>query len=411
MTSLHHTSALNSLDPADPQLSDLEPLRNSIAGARIVGIGEGAHFVREFTLARARLLRYLVEQCGFTSLAFELGYTEATKLNPWLAGDGTDADLPELARPLTLAVFGELLRWLRSYNRGRSAVLHIVGIDLPTTLNLSPDLDAVAAYLRELDPPSVALLDDVLPAADEITGGSAVVSASQWSALGVARQESLSAGLARLSLRLRAMGPLYLRSGRRRDYAAACRHVASAVHTDYQLRAMSDFFAGNGLPCDPSLREYYLATTVQEQLAAPDTRIVVVAHNNHIQKTPVTFDGELAALPMGHYLAQSLGEGYRAVALTHTGDRVPEMAFPAADSPVGFTVNDVELAAPQPGSVERALVDAGLGDSITLTDLRKSEFTFTAIRSQSAVVDTDLHQAFDAVLSSPTATRDATVTF
>jgi erythromycin esterase len=32
----------------------------------VVGIGESAHYVREFYLLRHRLLRFLVQWCGFT---------------------------------------------------------------------------------------------------------------------------------------------------------------------------------------------------------------------------------------------------------------------------------------------------------------------------------------------------------
>jgi len=325
MTSLNGTVTVNTLDPADPQLSDLEPLRDALAGARVVGVGEGAHFVAEFTLARARLMRYLVEQCGFTTLAGELGASEAAAVNPWLAGEGDDTDLPQLAVPLTVGVFGQLLRWLRDYNRSRSTPLQVNGIDLPNTLTLSPDLARVRSYLNSVDPPTAALLDDLRPLAGRITGGSAVVSAPRWGTLSTAEQDALTAGLARLSLRLRTMAPLYIDRAGPDSYATACRHLSAAVHTDYQLRAMNDFFAGKGAPGDPSLREHYMA--------------------------------------------------------------------------------------PSDGSIEKALVDAGLGDSITLTDLRVSAPVFHRIRSQSAMMDIDLRQAFDVILASSAATRDETVSF
>jgi erythromycin esterase len=146
MSSLIGTVTLNTLDPSDPQLSDLEPLREALAGAHVVGVGEGAHFVEEFTLARARLLRYLVEECGFTTLALECGHAEAAAINPWLAGEGDDDGLPQLVGPLTVGVFGQLLRWLRDYNQSRPKPLQINGVDLPNTLTLNSDLARVDAY-------------------------------------------------------------------------------------------------------------------------------------------------------------------------------------------------------------------------------------------------------------------------
>ncbi|MEU6784235.1 erythromycin esterase family protein [Nonomuraea angiospora] len=407
-----HTTVLNTLDPADPVLDDLEPLRDVVGDAQVVAVGEGAHFVREFNLARARLLRFLLERCGFTDVAFELGSADAAAVNAWLAGEGDEADLLRLAGPLTRGVFGELLRWLRHYNRSRSRPVRIVGIDLPNTLTLRPDLDPVAAYLRLVDPDLDDLVAGVLRAADEIAGGSAAVSAPAWGALDPAFRDSLTASLSRLSLRLRALEPLYVSRADQHRYDTARRHLDAACHTDYMLRAMNDLFSGAGLPGDTSARDRYMAAAVQWQLerAGTGARVVLVAHNNHIQKTPVTFGGHLAGLPMGHYLARDLGPRYRAVALTHTADRVPEMIVPAEGSPVGFTLDVVSLDAPAPGSVEGALVDAGLGGAVTLTDLRTGP-PLDRIRSQSATVDTPLRQAFDAVVCTPTATADSSTMF
>ncbi len=413
MTFRNHTAVLRTLDPAEPSLADLEPLRAVVAEARVVGVGEGAHFVREFTLARARLLRYLLEECGFTILAFEMGASEAAALTRWLAGEGDDADLPQIAGPLTVGLFGALLGWLRRYNRSRSHPLQIAGIDLPNTLTLSPDLQPVSQYLRVVDPAAATLLDDILPIAHEITGGSAATSAPQWGVVDSTRQDALTAGLNRLSMRMRALEPEYLARSNPDQYADASRHLDAACHTEYMLRAMNDLFSGTDLAGDTSIRDYFMATTVRRHLAAAGqhARIAVVAHNNHIQKTPVCFDGKLTALPMGHYLARALGSDYRTVALTHTGARVPEMTFPADHSPVGFTVEDVDLPDPAPGSVERAILDRGFGGEITLTHLRAAEFPLTSIRTQSAAMETDLAEAFDAALVSPTATRDETVAF
>lgn len=86
---------LATLDPAAP-LDDLEPLRSIIGSARVVGIGECAHHVREFYLLRHRLLRFLVERCGFTAYAFEAPYVGARPINSWVHGGG--GDLAELSR-------------------------------------------------------------------------------------------------------------------------------------------------------------------------------------------------------------------------------------------------------------------------------------------------------------------------
>ncbi|TDE48504.1 erythromycin esterase family protein [Nonomuraea mesophila] len=411
-----HITVLNTVDPDEPLLDDLHPLRAIVEDARVVAIGEGAHFVHEFTLARARLLRYLLEHCGFTVVALEMGSGDAAAVNPWLAGEGDEDDLSQVAGRHTVNLFGELLRRLRRYNRDRSHPVQIVGIDLPNSLTLLPDLDPVAGYLRMVDEGITDMVAGLLRTAGAITGASAAASAPRWASLDPADQESLTAGLARLSLRMRALEPLYVARSDQHDYDVARRHLEAACHTDYMLRAMNTLLSGSGLPDDTSIRDHYMALCVTWHLErlGPDDRVIVVAHNNHIQKTLVTYDGYPTALPMGHHLARGLGRHYRAVGLTHTAGEVPDMVWPAEDSPVGFTIEPVRLDAPPPGSLERALVDAGLAAGVTLTDLRSPDPEVRAldsIRSQSATMDTPVAQTFDAVLCTPTATTDPTTTF
>lgn len=77
-----HATTLTTLDPHAP-LDDLAPLGEIVGDARVVAIGENAHFVEEFSLARQRLLRMLAEQCGFTVLPSSLGLA---KRSPWTIG-------------------------------------------------------------------------------------------------------------------------------------------------------------------------------------------------------------------------------------------------------------------------------------------------------------------------------------
>jgi hypothetical protein len=75
-----HAITADSLDPRAP-LDDLEPLGELIGDARVVGIGESAHYVREFYLLRHRLLRFLVERCDFSVYAPEAPFTQARAID------------------------------------------------------------------------------------------------------------------------------------------------------------------------------------------------------------------------------------------------------------------------------------------------------------------------------------------
>lgn len=398
---------LTTLDPHAP-LDDLALLREIAGDARVVAIGENAHFVEEFSLARQRVLRFLAEECGFTVFAYEFGFSEAFALDRWLRGEGDD-DLAAVNSSAAEWGSAGLMHWLRQHNTDSGHPLRFVGIDVPEAGGaLRPALEPVAEYLREVDPDSLPLVEVALDISDRFCGGSAAAAAPAWAQLDVATQNALTAVLARLLLRMRGIEPLCVDRSDQARFDVARRQVEAACHTDYMFGAMSALFAGQGIVADTSVREIYMAESVRWHLDNSGGRIVLAAHNNHIQKTHVEFDRALTAFPMGQHLARMLGDDYRSIAVTHTADHVPEM-YPDASAPVGFTLSEATLPAPEPGSVEAALVDAGLGGEITLTDVRGS--AFTGIRTQSAVLHTPIADAFDAVLSVPTVTRDPSVRF
>ncbi|SCK17966.1 erythromycin esterase family protein [Streptomyces sp. WMMB 322] len=415
-----NVSTLTTLDPRQP-LDDLEPLREIVGDARVVAVGENAHFVEEFFRARQRVLRFLAERCGFTVFAFEFGFSEAFSLDRWLQGEGDDADLANVSRSAAEWGSADLMHWLRRHNRAGRHPLRFAGIDLPEAGGaLRPALEPVADYLREADPGALPLVDAALEISDRFLdgAGSGAAAAPAWAALSSAEQDALTASLARLLLRLRAGEPLCVSRAGRGPFGIALRRVEAACHTDHMFRAMNGLMSGQAMAADLSVRETFMAESVRWHLdhAGPDARIVLASHNNHIQKTAVEFDGVLTALPMGQHLRRMLGRDYRSVALVHTSDHVPEM-YPDPAAEVGFTLADARLEDAGTGSVEAALVDAGAGDAITLTDLRPSPHDaerkplLQRIRTQSSVLSTPVPEAFDAVLAVPEVTRDRTVRF
>ncbi len=81
----HPVRSLTSGDFSD--LRFLEPL---LAGRRVVQLGESGHGVREFNLAKVRLIRFLHEEMGYDVLAFESGLLEC-----WLADQAVAGTPPE----------------------------------------------------------------------------------------------------------------------------------------------------------------------------------------------------------------------------------------------------------------------------------------------------------------------------
>ncbi|MGV9383973.1 erythromycin esterase family protein [Nonomuraea sp. NPDC003707] len=399
---------LTHLDPEAP-LDDLKPVRDIIGDARVVAIGENSHFINEFSLMRRRILRFLVEHCGFTVLAFEYGFSEGFPLDAWAQGEGTDDDLSaHLAEAIPVGV-DEPLRWMRRHNATAGVPVRFAGIDIPAAGgSLLPALAPVADYLREIDPETLPAVQAAMRMAESFAGASAASAAPAWTRLATAEQDALSAVLMRLLIRFRAVEALYVSRGDQHSYDIALRRIEAACHADYGFRAMAGLYAGNGLTADTSARDVYMAGSVLWHLERlePGARIVLAAHNAHLQKVPISFNGHLTGLPMGQHLQRVLGDEYFALGLTSTTGHTADMR-PDENARFGFAIDNTALEAPEPGSVEAAFADAGLG--LSIADLRRARREAVApgpdrIRIQSAYLHTPVLDAFDGILSTPTST-------
>jgi erythromycin esterase len=79
-----YRTAKTILQPRKLDFSEIEILDPIVQGSRIIGVGEGAHFVSEFSLARAGFIRYFVEKHDFNAIGLECGAIQASRLSEWL---------------------------------------------------------------------------------------------------------------------------------------------------------------------------------------------------------------------------------------------------------------------------------------------------------------------------------------
>jgi erythromycin esterase len=399
-----HATRLSTTDPAAP-LDDLEPLRDLIAGARVVAIGENAHFIREFIALRHRLLRFLVERCGYTVFALEFGFSEGFGVDDWLQGN-VASELDDHTEAAIAHGTQDALHWLRDHNRMTDQPVRFAGIDLPAAAgSLLPALSHVVDYLTEVDTQTLPLARAAWDIAERYGDTSMVKAAAKWAAVNPADRDALTATLARLLTRFRAVEPMYVERAGQPSYDRALRRVEAACHTDYTFHAMEAMFAGTGITADTSAREVFMAGSVLWHLehAGPDAKIALMAHNAHIHKAPISFNGVLAAFPMGQHLSRALGDDYRALALTGIGGRTADMQL-NPQARFGFDVVDTALESSPPDSVEAAFaaaeIEFGLAGWRGLTPPEGPGH----IRMQATQLTTPVCDAFDGVLCVPSTT-------
>lgn len=410
----HHYHAATSMAPVFTAAAwdERQPLaraglHNIVANARVIGIGESAHFVAELHHARASLVEALI-QSGVTDLALEIGHDEAPLIEQWLAGHRSE-ELRALVGSLTTALYGTFLEDLR----GRLAQGHgmrVLGVDLPNSLSITVSLAPLAEIVAVIDPAMTELLESTRELAARVVGGSAAASAASWLSLDRPTQDALSAHLGSVRARLDALCAVHSAEADAHLWRKVGELIHAAVTTDAMLRAMADLFSGTGRIDDTTIREVFVATRIKEAMdgLSVHERIAYIAHNNHIQKTPVVFDGVLTAFPAGNLLADSLKSAYRAIALTHADGQVPEMSFPASTD-VGFRVERVDAAPLGENSVEYASAETLRSTNAAIVRwAASSEERVIHLRSQSATTELT-PDSFDAAVVLASATTDESV--
>ncbi|MGW5363267.1 erythromycin esterase family protein [Actinopolymorpha pittospori] len=308
---------MRTLDPDGP-LDDLEWLDDVVGKARVVALGESSHYIAENLQLRHRLTRYLVERHGFGAYAMETGFTEGWLVHDWVrTGEGSLGQAMAAGVTSLLGLWTQLrahLQWMR----GHSPSVAFYGTDLGgSVVSLLPSLDAVTAYLAKADPdlelnPRIreTATAFAIPSAFSIPQGLAA-----YGELAPDDRDALTAGLAELSARVTSRRLDYVRRTSVDDYERALRSLREAVTIDMGLRHL---VRGEQLGM-LTIRDATSTETVEWLLRRHD-RIVLGAHNGHVQRSPGTLPGTPPGQPpattMGLRLADRLGEDYVVIGVT-----------------------------------------------------------------------------------------------
>lgn len=406
-------------------LGDLAWLDDAVGGARVVAIGESAHYNQEVYELRDRLLRRLVERHGFTAYAMESGFVEGRRVDAWVRGG--DEPLGRVQAEGMTSLMGlwtpmrGTLEWLREHNRTAARPAGFYGIDLPgSVVSLLPGLDAVLAYLAEAEPgfapePDVRALAAENPATSAFSAPAAMAAAAENAP---DRRDALTAGLAGLAARMDALRLDYEARTSPGTYARARHAMRLTVALDALHRAM----LGGDMRQAMSARDAEMAATVEWILDRED-RVVLAAHNGHIQRSPGRIADRPEMTPLGRHLADRLGPAYLPIGTTTgTGQVINTAAdfydgvlFTTLDAPAPGTL-DAEMAARHPGPYALDLRTLSPGDPLrTVTAQRGGDGTSPTHLDPAEAFDILIHLPHvtaaepdpDAVACSPADVREA----
>jgi erythromycin esterase len=145
---VEHATPVRSIDAADADFSDLQPLVDAIGAATVVQLGEPSHGAGSAFAAKVRLIKFLHERMGFDVLAWESGLYDVSL---------TQARMRAGEDGVTAAQAGILLVWsateeakpLFDYVRASQSTtrpLQLAGFD--SQMNGACASDSLAADLR-----------------------------------------------------------------------------------------------------------------------------------------------------------------------------------------------------------------------------------------------------------------------
>lgn len=324
--------------------ADMQPLRETVANARVVTLGEATHGTREFFQLKHRMLEFLVTELGFNIFAIEATMPEAFDINRFvLTGEGDPAkglaglyfwtwDTEEVL---------EMIHWMRRYNADpeHARKVKFYGFDMQFAARAAK---VTLTYLRRVDPEQAAMAERELGnLANPYTEPEFIRLTQEQKA---AAAESMKAVLSGFDTRK----PDYIEGSSADDWSVARQH-AQVLSQNVELQS-SDFFSSAQL----SVRDRSMAENIRWILdhEGPDSKIVVWAHNGHVATRT-----EGAVEWMGSYLRRMFGSemvvfGF---AFNQGGFQAVEMPFPSERGLRTFEVGP----APE-GTLDAMLASSGL---------------------------------------------------
>jgi erythromycin esterase len=307
-------------------LRDLEPIREVVGVARVVGVGESDHGIHEFLNLRQRIVEFLVQRMGFTAVALESGLPESKIVYDYVEGGAEPPHLWDDGFTWQMSMFSDnrtLIEWMRAYNQdpAHKRKIHFYGMDIPGAKGTwLPALGQVLTYLDKVEPKFAReMRERLLPLAVKFarlgpTNLAFNASNDAYSELSLSDRNAIAAGINELSDRFGLLRVAYLAASTPEEYDWA-RQIA--LNLRYANTLVTDYEARNRENAIWNARDMAMAENVRwiEGREGPGGGVVVLAHNGHVQTiTSIAVDPKQAV--MGEFLRSLLGDDYRNIGFT-----------------------------------------------------------------------------------------------
>jgi erythromycin esterase-like protein/predicted phosphoribosyltransferase len=306
---------------------DYDPLVERATGARFVLIGEASHGTHEFYRERAEITKRLIAEQGVTAVAVEADWPDAYRVNRYVRGESDDESaaqaLSDFKRfPVWMwrnAVVAEFVGWLREWNDALpdgAPKVGFYGLDL---YSLHTSIDAVVAYLDEVDPDAARRARERYACFDQF-GRDPQIYAYE---AGIAGAESCEQQVVQQLVDLRRRAAELARRDRHVDPDGQFyveQNARLVVNAERYYRAM---FRGGVEGWN--LRDRHMVETLEELTAhlertSGPAKVAVWEHNSHLGDNRATEVGQAGQLNVGQIVRERHGREALLVGFTtYTG--------------------------------------------------------------------------------------------
>lgn len=292
---------------------------------RILGFGEPLHGGEAFLQLRNQFFRRLTDVHGFTIIALESSYPRSMVLDAYVNGKGNDTLETASANGAShgfgaLEANRELIAWMRQRNQddGRRRGLRVVGFDGPMEMvsTASPRhcLQVVLDYLDRVGAPSLerrARLEALLGPDAPWENPAAMMDPTQAFGRSAAAQ-ALRLEVEDLLLEFASQRPEWSRRSGRDGFEEARLHAQVArLLLGYHATLAID--APDRTEKLLGQRDALMAEILIDLIRHDTGRVLVFAHNRHLQLGPATWQLGPTLLkwwPAGAHLREEFGRAY-----------------------------------------------------------------------------------------------------
>lgn len=273
---------------ADSSFTDINFLRESLKDRELIALGEVSHGTAEVFQYKDRLVRFMVTELGYKSIAFEADFIAIENIDNFITGKADS--ITYVAGTAIMQSNTPMIQWLRSYNKGKSDsdMVHIYGLEVRNYTNI---IKKVLMVVPEIGIADKKLLESILERPFN----------SNLDNQDIKRLNAIISRLQKLDL------------------------------TDLNKQYVGLFrqFVNNGTQGSRASRDVAMADNaawIKDR--SKDHKLIVWLHNGHVAKTQL-----YNYLPMGFHLNKKYGSKYYVIASDFNSGKARVSIFVAKNKP------------------------------------------------------------------------------